>query len=812
MGANLRPLMTALNIDRPQETLKVSKSMELFKIRDPMDEMVEYNMGTIRQQFSARFRWMKTIVYDFSVDPEGLFHYFWERCLIAMVVCTFFLNTYVGFFQSYDDLLGLNTRINSGLTNDEINAVATSGIMLIFFDYVMDIFFIVDYGLNFVTQIVTANGKITDHRTMALTYLKSWGCYTDLLAVFPIEIFAVAGLAGDGGAKRVFKLLGYLKVNRALRVLTLPNFFDHIGADLNNSITHVRIMKFTMYIAMFTQMCAVALFLTACDPSECYGTMETSWGVDYPPGMVKPDSRNTAENASYSYRYTSAMYYATELMTSVGYGDLYPHNVLEQMVVTLVVLVGAVMYGYVLASLTATVANLDVPRTEFQERLFALIRLMDANKLTKNIQNRAIDSVALLWSVNQGEEIPGVKKMTEDMPHHLMEDIQVDDLVHLVAGVPIFKNIEDNILRCLAPAVRRYLFPPDEYIVQQGDLIPELFVVRRGFCHMFHPDQSSVCVAVVGSGMYFGELGFLFNKNEILTVKTVTHCEVIALPRAAFDDVAANVEWLRHQIDAISQDRAYYDDLLLAAKEAKPYVKKGRRQSATRLSEDEKRKQRFRDDLKVANVSRVGALLCKLLRSQTIPMDSRFLMVWEMVRITIAVMQFMVIMIQNAFQIDELSLMITLWLVDIYAFVDIYIKFHVQYINDMNVTVTHPYRTAQRYLTSNCLIDLAGCAPFEFIIWGMAPNGDVVSPARAECLHWMTMIRMNRLLQIYRVPLAFHYLENNIKINTAKVHIFKYCLYFGLFITFVSCIPLIVQCPPLPCALSDAGCFAEINV
>lgn len=125
---------------------------------------------------------------------------------------------------------------------------------------------------------------------------------------------------------------------------------------------------------------------------------------------------------------------------------------------------------------------------------------------------------------------------------------------------------------------------------------------------------------------------------------------------------------------------------------------------------------------------------------------------------------------------------------------------------DMNVTVTHPYRTAQRYLTSNFLIDLAGCAPFEFIIWGMAPNGDVVSPARAECLHWMTMIRMNRLLQIYRVPLAFHYLENNIKINTAKVHIFKYCLYFGLFITFVSCIPLIVQCPPLSCALADTGC------
>ena len=54
IGVNLRPLMTALNIERPQETLKVSESMELFKIRDPMDEMVEYKMGSIRQQFSSR--------------------------------------------------------------------------------------------------------------------------------------------------------------------------------------------------------------------------------------------------------------------------------------------------------------------------------------------------------------------------------------------------------------------------------------------------------------------------------------------------------------------------------------------------------------------------------------------------------------------------------------------------------------------------------------------------------------------------------------------------------------------------------------
>ena len=107
MGVNLRPLMTALNVERPQETLKLSESMELFKIRDPMDELVEYNMGSWKEKCASRYRrFRQTFWYDFSIDPEGLFYYFWERSLITMVLLTFFLNTYIGFFQSYDQLLG----------------------------------------------------------------------------------------------------------------------------------------------------------------------------------------------------------------------------------------------------------------------------------------------------------------------------------------------------------------------------------------------------------------------------------------------------------------------------------------------------------------------------------------------------------------------------------------------------------------------------------------------------------------------------------------------------------------------------------
>ena len=247
--------------------------------------------------------------------------------------------------------------------------------------------------------------------------------------------------------------------------------------------------------------------------------------------------------------------------------------------------------------------------------------------------------------------------------------------------MPIFKNIEENILKHLAPAVRRYMFPPDEYIIQTGDLIPELFVIRRGFCNMFHPEQTSTVIAILHPGMYFGEIGFLFNRNEIVTVKTVTYCEVLALPRAAFDGVAIHVEWLTHQIDRISEERKYYEDLLNAAKNAKAHISRRKQASPTRMSEKEKLKLKFREDLSAVQVSAIGRFFYRALSRKTLPMDSRFLKYWEVVRLVVCVIQFILVILQVAFQFDNWEYFGVLYLMDVHAAVDIYLKLHVQYAN-----------------------------------------------------------------------------------------------------------------------------------
>ncbi|XP_055341879.1 uncharacterized protein LOC129590595 isoform X2 [Paramacrobiotus metropolitanus] len=778
MGINLRPLMTALNIDRPQETLKVSNSMELFKIRDPMDEMVEYNMGSFSRRLISRYHRLKIAFFELSIDPDGLFYYFWQRMMLFLVLVTFFLYTYVGFFQSYNQLV-----------------TTPVGMVILAMSYIVDIVFMVDYGFKFVTQIVTANGKITEHKAMARAYMNTWGCYTDFLAVLPLDVFAPIGIASN----TQWSLLSYLKLNRILRVLTLPRFFDQMTANLDTSTASVRIVKFMLYIALATQICTVLLFLSACSPERCADDPKYSW-----PPAVPPNISNTDSPAD--YRYTSALYFAVTMMTTIGYGDLYPHSLIEQLVCNVVMIAGVLMYGYCLAVLTATIANMDAPRVEFQDRLFAMMKFMEYNKLARIVQDRAIDSVALLWTMSKGEEIPGVKNMCEDMPEHLTEEIQVDDLIHLVAGVPIFKNIEERILKNFAPAVRRYLFPPGEYIIQAGDLIDELFVIRRGFCSMFHPEQQGVCIGILHPRMYFGEIGFIFNRNEIISVKTITHCEVLAIPRPAFDYVATSVEWLQHQMNRISEDGDYYENLVEAAKQAKPYAKKRKQQSPTRLTDSEKRKLHFREDLNAVHVSRWAAYLTRLLMSYTVPMDGTFLLVWERIRLAECLLLFVLSMVQTAFQIDDWFYFGVLYALDLYAITDLYLKFHIQYANDMNIVVTHPLMTAKRYLSSTFFMDFIALFPFEFFML-LVPDG----LSRAEILHWVMYCRLNRCLQIYRIPLAFSFMEADIKVDTSSLLLKKYCIYFIVFITFITCIPVTLECLPNKCAITSAGCYFKIQ-
>ena len=77
-------------------------------------------------------------------------------------------------------------------------------------------------------------------------------------------------------------------------------------------------------------------------------------------------------NFSIPYQYIVSLYWATATTTTVGYGDIRAHTDLERSYATFVMIIGVVAYGYIIASVAATLANADSGRAQYQDKLKAV--------------------------------------------------------------------------------------------------------------------------------------------------------------------------------------------------------------------------------------------------------------------------------------------------------------------------------------------------------------------------------------------------------------------------------------------------------
>lgn len=101
---------------------------------------------------------------------------------------------------------------------------------------------------------------ITSPRATFFNYVKSFGFILDVLAVLPLEIFALVWLnSGDP-----WSYVALLRTNRLIKLWKVMSFFSEMEASLYISMAYVNVLKFSVYILTATHFSACAWFLIAC--------------------------------------------------------------------------------------------------------------------------------------------------------------------------------------------------------------------------------------------------------------------------------------------------------------------------------------------------------------------------------------------------------------------------------------------------------------------------------------------------------------------------------------------------------------------
>jgi CRP/FNR family cyclic AMP-dependent transcriptional regulator len=115
-----------------------------------------------------------------------------------------------------------------------------------------------------------------------------------------------------------------------------------------------------------------------------------------------------------------------------------------------------------------------------------------------------------------------------------------------LARVPGFERLDSNELVQLEALTQKKRYPANTAIFFQDDPADALYILLSGTAKAFQTseDGKDRIVRVLKPGHAFGELAMIAEKPRLLTVQTLSDCEMLRLPKKEFTEFAEKHTWV----------------------------------------------------------------------------------------------------------------------------------------------------------------------------------------------------------------------------------------------------------------------------
>ncbi|CAE7245299.1 KCNH2, partial [Symbiodinium microadriaticum] len=251
----------------------------------------------------------------------------------------------------------------------------------------VDGIFLVDLLMQFCTTYSkkTVRGTIWETKVSAISqqYLRSW-FVLDVMSLFPFDLIGLM-IGGSGGNN--FAELKSIKVLRVLRLLKLTRLLkgskiiQRLEIPVAIPYQHLALVRFMFVLMMACHWlaCLWAMTLQLVEPEF------PRWIND----IESSDLEFGIESSKSPLRiYVAAFYFCAYTMTSVGYGDIGPKNILERLVCCGIILSAGLCWAYILGEVCGIVADMTSESQEFRKRMYHLNCMMKMQELPRELKAR----------------------------------------------------------------------------------------------------------------------------------------------------------------------------------------------------------------------------------------------------------------------------------------------------------------------------------------------------------------------------------------------------------------------------------------
>jgi CRP-like cAMP-binding protein len=416
------------------------------------------------------------------LNPDSSFCLAWDVLQFFCLCYTIFLTPYAASFFSYERYMRHWSRSTDRLT---------------------DIFYFVDIFLNFHKPFVdmTTGELVTNRKAIAKKYLKGWFAF-DLIITIPWD-FLLSSSSISRSATKLPRTLRIVRVSRAaklLRVLKVDRFFEFCEDKLGISRNHIVVIQLLIMILIIAHFTACGFYLAGTLNEEYE---KKSW-----------IATNKLLNVDSMEAYLTSLYWSFTMMATVGFGDIVPVTYTERLFTIFGMVISAGTYAFMIASLSATVASLNVTKRKYYERLNEINSYMKSREVPIALQLRTRQYYRYYL---QRKTVYNENLILEDLPHHLREEITDHYIRQTIKNVLFFQDMAKGFTSLIAMHLKPIFHVPGTIILMANDTANEFFIMAKGVVEVFDVNPETLqeqVIAYLYEGDHFGEMALLLEEQE----------------------------------------------------------------------------------------------------------------------------------------------------------------------------------------------------------------------------------------------------------------------------------------------------------
>ena len=344
--------------------------------------------------------------------------------------------------------------------------------------YVINIFVETAYYLDFAFEFFKAyydfeERLITNRMSIIKKFLKSW-FLLDLISTIPT--YSYLKIKEPICPKHnnihpygeVLHNLHYLiLLNKLLKMFKLNYIYQNYTQIFNKfGVNNIKILQLLIIFSLLHCISCINIFISR---------------NSYPNWITE----TKLENATFLDLYISSIYSLITSITTVGYGDIVCHSLIERIFQIFLLVFGCIIYSWLISSFSNFVQKCNEQYVDFENKK----QILDEIKFNyPKIPNDLYERILRYLKYKNFYEKRNKNMIFDCLPIGLKNNLVYEMYKPIIKDFIFFKNFDnsDFIIRVIL-AFRSILAYKNDILVNEGDFVDDIFFVKKGILSLQIP-------------------------------------------------------------------------------------------------------------------------------------------------------------------------------------------------------------------------------------------------------------------------------------------------------------------------------------